>query len=77
MKKGWFVRKGMLFFPSSFAGWLVAVFSLIYCVYRFIELDSNSHSASDTLRPFLITVLIVFIIYSLIGVVAGGKNKSA
>ena len=77
MKQRWFVRKGILFFPAAFTGWLIAAISLIYCVYRFIEIDAHSHSVSDTLRPFLITVFLVFAVYSAIGMLTGGKNKSA
>ncbi|HKB85394.1 MAG TPA: hypothetical protein VKD08_04440 [Ignavibacteriaceae bacterium] len=66
MNKNWFVRKGMLFFPASAIGWILAAVSFVYCIYIFLAIDSRSHSASDTLRPFILNVLMVFILYSLI-----------
>jgi hypothetical protein len=64
MNKQWFVRKGILYFPVSFIGWLISLAAVVYCVYSFIAIDSKSHSASDTLRNFFFIVFIVAVIYS-------------
>lgn len=64
MNTNWFVRKGILFFPVSVTGWLIATAAIIYCVYAFIAIDSRSHSVSDTLDSFFLVVLIVAVIYS-------------
>ena len=66
MNKNWFVRKGIFFFPASVTGWLIAAAALVYCVYIFIDIDSRSHSASDTLRNFFFMALIVGSVYSII-----------
>ncbi len=68
MNKNWFVRKGMFFFPSSAIGWILAVVSFVYYIYFFFAIDSRSHSASDTLRPFVFNAVMVFIVYSIIGI---------
>ena len=67
MKLRWFVRKGILFFPSSIIGGLISVACLAFCVYLFIDIDSRSHSASDTLINFVFMALLVAVVYSIIG----------
>jgi len=62
----WFVRKGILFFPRSIVGWIVAIAAAGYCVYLFIDIDSRSHSASDTLINFVFNALLVAVVYSII-----------
>ena len=66
MKLPWFKRIGIFFLPTSIVGWLILITGLAYAVYDFIEIDSRSHSASDTLRPFIINLLIIFAVYTLI-----------
>jgi hypothetical protein len=61
----WFVRKGLLFFPVSIVGWLIAIMAIGYCVYLFIDIDSRSHSVSDTLINFVFNALLVAVVYSL------------
>ncbi len=60
----WFVRKGIFFFPVSIIGWLVLLAAIAFCVYSFIDIDSRSHSASDTLINFFFIALIVAVVYS-------------
>jgi len=62
----WFNRKGIFFFPDSLIGWLVALAALGYCVYLFIDIDSRSHSVSDTLMNFVFNAFLVAIVYSVI-----------
>jgi hypothetical protein len=76
MSKLWFRRRGILFIPVSIMGWLLAAFAVILCIYMFITIDSHSHSASDTLRPFIINAFIVFIIYSVMGLLTSREMKS-
>ncbi len=75
MSKNWFVRKGMLFFPVSAIGWILAAASFIYCIYIFLAIDGSSHLASDTLRPFILNVIMVFIVYSIIALFTS-RNKN-
>ena len=60
-------------------GWLLVFGGILVVVYTFIVIDSNSHSASDTLRPFFLNLLIIFVAYSLIGYLTHNKfnNRSA
>jgi len=62
----WFIRKGIFFFPVSLIGWLIAIAALGYCVYLFIDIDSRSHSVSDTLMNFVFNALLVLVAYSII-----------
>lgn len=66
MKFPWFKRIGIFYVPQNVAGWIIMLAAIIYSVYRFIYLDSRSHSASDTLRPFIINLIFIFIAYTLI-----------
>jgi hypothetical protein len=66
MKLPWFKQIGIFFIPTSIIGWLIALGCLIYAVYTFIDIDSRSHSVSDTLINFVIRLLIIGAVYSLI-----------
>lgn len=39
---------------------------LVICVTNFLRIDASSHSASDTIRPFIFETLLLYIIYKLI-----------
>lgn len=67
MNLRWFVRKGFLFFPASIIGWIISLVSVAFCIYLFIDIDSRSHSASDTLINFVFMALLVAVVYSIIG----------
>jgi hypothetical protein len=45
----WFKPFGLGFVPVNFAGWLVSVLALAFCLHIFLFVDSHSHSVSDTL----------------------------
>ena len=66
MKLPWFKRIGIIFFPISAAGWIISVACLAFAVYSFIDIDSRSHSGSDTLINFVFMLLIIAAVYSLI-----------
>jgi hypothetical protein len=72
----WFVRKGILFFPVSIVGWLIAIIAIGYYVYLFIDIDSRSHSVSDTLINFVFNALLVAVAYSIIAFLTS-KEKQA
>ena len=74
MKFGWFTRKGFLFVPSSIIGWLILLAAIVCAVYVFIDIDSRSHSVSDTLINFVFNCLIIGAIYSSIGFLTVKKN---
>ncbi len=56
----WFTRKGILFVPSSPVGWGFIAVAIGYSVYAFIEIDSRSHSVSDTLISWMFNVVLIF-----------------
>lgn len=66
MDTKWFVRKGIFFFPISIIGWLILIAAIGCCVYLFIDIDSRSHSVSDTLMNFVFNALLVAVVYSII-----------
>lgn len=76
MNRKWFVRKGILFFPASLIGWLISLLAIVYCVYAFIEIDSHSHSASDTLRNFFFRALMTAVVYSAIAYFTSSENQA-
>ena len=62
----WFKRTGIFFVPVSVAGWLILVAGLAFAVYSFMDIDSRSHSNSDTLMNIAFMLLIIGAVYSLI-----------
>ena len=83
MKLPCFKRKGIFYIPHNLVGWFIMATGMIYLVYRFFEIDSKSHSASDTLRPFIINMFIIFVVYTIIalllnyGLKKNGKSNTA
>lgn len=75
MNLPWFHRVGILFIPSRLVGWLILTGALTIAVTRFLAIDAHSHSASDTLRPFFINLLIIGAIYSLIAFLTSSKAE--
>ncbi len=69
MQLNWFRRSGILFLPKSIIGWIILLGCIYFAVYLFIHIDSRSHSASDTLRPFFIYLFLILLFYSLIAFV--------
>jgi len=67
MKLQWFTRKGMLYWPVSPLDWIILAAAAGYAVYLFIDIDSRSHSVSDTLMNWVFNCLIVGVMYSVIG----------
>jgi hypothetical protein len=76
MKLPWFKRRGIFFIPVSIIGWIVLLGGLVAAVYGFKDIDSRSHSASDTLINFVFYLLIIGAGYSLVAYLTSGKLKS-
>jgi len=58
----WFKPMGVLFRPTSIAGWLATLATLAFCVQVFVAIDRHSHSVSDTLYgifPFWVSALLL------------------
>jgi putative effector of murein hydrolase LrgA (UPF0299 family) len=76
MKLPWFRQVGIFFFPKNIAGWIVLFAALVFAVYKFMDIDSRSHSASDTLINFVFYLIIIGMVYSFIGFLASREAKS-
>lgn len=59
----WFKRKlfGWGWVPATIEGWLVILAFLAFLAWDFKRIDALSHSASDTLRPFSMQLVIAVI----------------
>jgi len=66
MKLNWFTRKGVIYWPASAIGWVILVIAVAYAVYTFIDIDSRSHSGSDTMINFVFNLLLIGLIYTII-----------
>jgi len=75
MKLNWFKREGIFFLPTSIVGWLILVAGIAFAVYSFIDIDSRSHSSSDTLINFVFMLLIIGAVYSLIAYLTSRTPK--
>jgi hypothetical protein len=64
----WFKAKayGWGWTPATWQGWLILVVFVALIALNFFRLDAGSHSASDTLRPFIIQTFLLAIL--LIGI---------
>ncbi|MDB5139979.1 MAG: hypothetical protein JWR12_1895 [Mucilaginibacter sp.] len=76
MKLTWFTRKGLIYWPVSIIGWLILIFALMYAVYTFIDIDSRSHSVSDTMINFVFNLLVIGLIYTIIGFLTEKKPEA-
>jgi len=74
MNLHWFKRIGIFFVPVSLMGWIVLLVGIAYAVFSFIDIDSRSHSVSDTLMNFVFKLLIIGAVYSLIGFLTREKR---
>lgn len=62
MKAKWFKKSGLIYFPVSFAGVVLYLLTIGFCVSVFVAVDRNSHSNSDTLYgifPYFISAFTV------------------
>jgi hypothetical protein len=75
MELKWFKKGGIVYIPVSVAGWIIALAGFIYAVYSFIDIDSRSHSVSDTLMNFVFRLLIIFAVYTLIAYMTSKSPK--
>ena len=66
MKLNWFTRKGFIYWPASAIGWVILVITATYAIYTFIDIDSRSHSVSDTMINFVFYLLLIGLIYTII-----------
>jgi len=72
----WFKKRGIVFIPVSTTGWIVTVSATAYAVYAFIDIDSRSHSVSDTLINFACNLVIVMVVFYLIAYLTSRNSDS-
>lgn len=59
----WFRKWGWLYQPVSISGWLLTAVTVALCIWVFLVVDRNSHSASDTLTgtfPYAMLFIILW-----------------
>lgn len=79
-RKVWFKRKtyGWGWTPSSWEGWSVLLLYIVYLVYifsKFRNIDSTSHSGSDTIMGFTVPVILLTVLLLLICYIKGESPK--
>jgi hypothetical protein len=58
---------------TNISRWLLTALFLLISVLNFIRIDSGSHSASDTLRPFIIQTAALLLIFYLVHILITRK----
>jgi len=76
MKLNWFTRKGIIYRPASLIGWVIMALAAAYAVYTFIDIDSRSHSVSDTLINFAFNFLLIGLVYTIIAYFTEAKKPA-
>ena len=76
MNLPWFKRIGIFFMPVSVIGWIIFTGEIAFAVYIFRDIDSRSHSVSDTQINFVFYLLISGAVYSLVAYLTSMKHKS-
>ncbi len=71
----YFIRKGIFFIPTSTIGWIVFFACVVYGVYAFVDIDSTSHSVSDTLINWVFTMAMLTIGYTIFAYLMNEKDK--
>ncbi len=74
MKLNWFRRVGLVYVPGNKAGWIILVVSLGCAIYLFFDIDSRSHSVSDTIINFMLNFLIIGAFYNLIAFMTSSRS---
>jgi hypothetical protein len=69
----WFKRIGIFFIPAGIIGWIILLSGIVYSIYLFLDIDSKSHSASDTLINFAFRLIFIFTAYTFIGFITSRK----
>ena len=75
MRRNWFQRKNGhgLWRPCAWQGWVCVLLASGLAVADFIRLDARSHSASDTIRPWLLQMVILGAALALVALLTGEK----
>lgn len=76
-RKVWFRAKeyGWGWYPSSWQGWLTLAIFVGINVYIFVEIDSRSHSGSDSLISYVIPFVVSLALLLLVCFLKGEKPR--
>ena len=66
LKQPWFKMSGAFMKPVAPAGWAVLIAALAYLLWTFYDIDSRSHSVSDTLINWVFNGLIIAVGYTVL-----------
>ncbi len=66
---------GIFYIPVTFMGWIILIAGIVYSVWLFMDIDSRSHSVSDTLMNFVFNLLIAGIVYTFIAFLTSRRKK--
>jgi dipeptide/tripeptide permease len=72
----WFKRIGIFFIPVTIIGWIILIAGIFSAVWLFLDIDSRSHSVSDTLMNFVFNLALLGIVYSVIAYCTSKRKKS-
>lgn len=75
MRFPWFKRFGLFYLPVSFGGCIILLAAAAYAVYIFIDIDSRSHSVSDTMMNFVFNILIIGVLHTIIGFITSAPKE--
>jgi len=56
-------------------GWTILLAAIAYAVYTFLDIDSRSHSVSDTLMNFALNLILIVAVYALIAFLTSRSRK--
>ena len=71
----WFKRIGIMFVPKTPVGTMIFLAAIVYSVYAFLDIDSRSHSVSDTMINFVFVLLIIAAVYTLLAYLTSRKSE--
>ncbi|MEO8884805.1 MAG: hypothetical protein ABI367_02010 [Mucilaginibacter sp.] len=71
----WFTRRGVFYWPVSIMGWFIMILAIAFAIYRFMAIDSQSHSVSDTLINFVFNLLLIGAAYAVIAYFTESKKN--
>ena len=75
MRLSWFKRDGFFYFPQNFIGGLFSVAAIAFAIYLFVDIDSRSHSASDTLMNCVFNSFLIIVAYLALAFITSQKKK--
>ena len=70
-----FRREGFAVYPASRIAYLILLVAAAFLVYAFWDIDSHSHSVSDTVRNWVFMAIIVAAVVYTVGLMTSSKSR--